>query len=144
MLVKGGPDSYVSNRGVWTQHERMKGLKLWRDNAFLPEASFRLLVLSLPVSVRPSVTKFGREITQHPFKLGSPNLDYRCKRPWLRSLFFGGDWLWPPTSNLTQKSKFTPFWACPRHNPSPVQARITKFWPWVQNSLVKMLRSLLF
>ena len=24
-------------------------------------------------------------ITHHPFELGSPNLDHRCKRPWLRS-----------------------------------------------------------
>ena len=29
-------------------------------------------------------------ITWDPFKLGSPNLDQRCKRPWLRSLLFWG------------------------------------------------------
>ena len=64
-------------------------------------------------------------ITHHPFKVGSPNLDHRCKRPWLRSLlFFWGYWPWPSRSNLTSKSKFTPFWACPRNNSSPVQARI--------------------
>ena len=40
--------------------------------------------------VRPSVTNFVRAITHHPFKLGSPNLDHRCKRPWLRSLLFCG------------------------------------------------------
>ena len=66
---------------------------------FLPEASFGLRVLSLPasvcVSVRPSVRVCGNHllvhaITHHPFKLGSPNLDYRCKRPWLRSLLFWG------------------------------------------------------
>ena len=57
---------------------------------FLPEASFALRVLSLPLSVRPSVTKFVRAITHHPFKLGSPNLDQRCKTPWLRSLLFWG------------------------------------------------------
>ena len=56
----------------------------------LPEASFGLRVLSLPLSVRPSVTKFVRAITHHPFKLGSPNLDQRCKTPWLRSLLFLG------------------------------------------------------
>ena len=59
---------------------------------FLPEASFGLRVLSLPVSVRPSVTKFVRAITHNPIKLGSPNLDQRCKIPWLRSLLFWG-WL---------------------------------------------------
>ena len=31
-----------------------------------------------------------RAITWEPFKLGSPNLDQRCKRPWLRSLLFCG------------------------------------------------------
>ena len=31
-----------------------------------------------------------RAITHHPFELGSPNLDHRCKRPWLRSLLFWG------------------------------------------------------
>ena len=61
---------------------------------FLPEASFGLRVLSLPASVRPSVspsvTKFVRAITHYPFKQGSPNWDQRCKRPWLRSLLFCG------------------------------------------------------
>ena len=31
-----------------------------------------------------------RAIIHQPFKLGSPNLDQRCKRPWLRSLLFCG------------------------------------------------------
>ena len=29
-----------------------------------------------------------RTITHRPFKLGSPNLDQRCKTPWFRSLLF--------------------------------------------------------
>ena len=45
---------------------------------------------SICPSVHPSVTKFVHEITHHPFKLGSPNLDHGCKRPWLRSLLFWG------------------------------------------------------
>ena len=70
-----------------------------RKHQFLPEASFGLRVLSLPasvcVSVRPSVRPccnhlLVRAITHHPFKLGSPNLDHRCKRSWLRSLLFWG------------------------------------------------------
>ena len=36
----------------------------------------------------------------HPFKLGSPNLDQRCKTPWLRSLLFWGQ------LTLTYKVKF--------------------------------------
>ena len=50
---------------------------------------------------------------------------------------FWGDWHWPSRSNLTSKSKFTPFWACPRDN-SPVQARATKFGPEVLYTLVKI------
>ena len=45
---------------------------------------------------------------------------------------------WPSRSNLTWKCKFTQFWACPHHNSPPIQARITKFWPEVQNTLVKI------
>ena len=66
--------------------------KIFPLSLLLPEASIGLRVLSLPASVRPSVRpsvhKFVRAITHHPFKLGSPNLDHRCKRPWLRSLLF--------------------------------------------------------
>ena len=81
-----------------------------------------------------------RAITRDPFKLWSPNLDQRCKRPWLRSLFWGGvgNWPWPSRSNLTSKSEFTQFWACPDHNSQPIQARITKYGPEVENSLVKV------
>ena len=50
----------------------------------------------------------------------------------------GGNWPWPSRSILTSKSKFTSFWACPDHNSSPIQVRITKFGPEVENSLVKV------
>ena len=61
--------------------------------------------LSVCPSVRLSVCVCGKHllvctITHHPFKLGSLNLDHRCKRPWLRSLLFWG-WL-----TLTFKVKF--------------------------------------
>ena len=64
-------------------------------NSFLPEANFGLRVLSLPASVCVSVRlcvnhELVRAITHHPFQLGSPNLDQRCKRPWWRSLLFCG------------------------------------------------------
>ena len=45
---------------------------------------------------------------------------------------------WPSRSNLTWKSKFNPFWACPHNNSPPIQARITKFGPEVQHTLVKI------
>ena len=65
----------------------------------LPKASFGLRVLSSPASVcmfvRVCVSVcvnhlLVHAITRDPFKLGSPNLDQRCKRPWLRSLLFLG------------------------------------------------------
>ena len=69
------------------------------STTLLPEASYGLRVLSLPASVCVCVCmcvcvsvnhEFVRAITHHPFKLRSPNLDHRCKRPWLRSLLFWG------------------------------------------------------
>ena len=45
---------------------------------------------------------------------------------------------WHSRSNLTKNSKSTTFWACPHHNSSPVQARITKCGQEVQNCLVKI------
>ena len=107
--------------------------------AFLPQASFDLRVLSLSESVCVSVRVCGNHLLVHPFNLGSPNLDHRCKRPWLRCLLF-----WKVIDlNLqgpiwTSKSKVTPFWACRHDNSSPLQARITKFKPEVQSTLVKI------
>ena len=45
------------------------------------------MCVCVPVSVNHELV---RAIIHQPFKLGSPNLDQRCKRPWLRSLFFCG------------------------------------------------------
>ena len=51
----------------------------------------RCLRLSVCVSVRVCDKHLlVRATTHHPFKLGSPNLDHRCKRPWLRYLLFLG------------------------------------------------------
>ena len=63
-----------------------KGLAFFTRGQYWPSG----IVACVCQSVRPSVTKFVRAITYHPFKLGSPNLDHRCKRPWLRSLLFLG------------------------------------------------------
>ena len=50
-----------------------------------------IVVACVCLCVRPSGNHLlVRTITQHPFKLGSPNLHHRCKRPWLRSLLFWG------------------------------------------------------
>ena len=79
-----------------------------------------------------------RVITRDPFKLGSPNLDQRCKRPWFKSLLFWGAIALTFRVKFNLKSEFTPFWACPHYNSLPIQARITKFGPIMQNSLVKI------
>ena len=45
---------------------------------------------------------------------------------------------WPSRSNWTSKSKFIPSLAAPHYNSPPIQARITKFGPEVQDTLVKI------
>ena len=110
---------------------------------FLPETSFGLRVLSLPASVcvclsvcqalacprdnsgpvQARIAKFGPKMQKTLVKV---------------PIVLGSNWLWPSRSNLTSKSEFTPFWACPDHNSLPIQARITKFGPGVENSLVKV------
>ena len=100
---------------------------------------YHCLRLWVCVSVCVCQSQCVRTITHHTFKLGSPNLDQRCKTPWFRSLlFWGDDRHWPSRSNLTWKSNLTSFWACPHHNASAVQARITKFAPQTHLSTVKI------
>ena len=51
--------------------------------------------------VQARTTKFGQKVQNNLVKV---------------PIVLGGDWHWPSRSNLTWKTKFTPFWACPRHN----------------------------
>ena len=129
----------------WVLRKNYKLLRLtwW---SFLPEASFGLRVLSSPASVGLCVRvcvcinhEHVRTITHRPFKLGSPNLDQRCKTPWFGSLLFLGmiD-LDLQGQIVTSKSNFTPFWACSHHYSSAIQARITKFGPKMHLSTVKI------
>ena len=75
---------------------RYKKIYIFTRGQFWPSGIVVACVcLSVCPSVHPSVCVCGkhllvRAITQHPFKLGSPNLDNWCKRPWLRSLKFWG------------------------------------------------------
>ena len=124
---------------------------------FYPRPVFRYcrcLRLSVFVCVGPRLNhELVRAITHHLLKLGSPNLDHRCKRPWLRSLSFfflflfllwggggggGGVIDWPSRSNLTSKSQFTPFWACPCHNSPPIEVTISKFGTKMHLSTVQI------
>ena len=53
-------------------------------------------------------------------------------------IILGGDRPWTSRSNLTWKSNFTSFWACPPDNLSPTLARITKSGQEMHLSTVKM------
>ena len=80
-----------------------------------------------------------RTIIHQPFKLGSPNLDQRCKRPWLRAqLFCGAIDLDLQGQIELKKSKFTPFWACPFDKSPPIEVSISKFWSKMHLSTVKV------
>ena len=63
----------------------------WTGQGLLPAKHCRCLRLCVCLSVCLSVNHLlVRAITRNPFKLGSPNLDQRCKRPWLKSILFCG------------------------------------------------------
>ena len=72
----------------------------WNDEVFFTRGQFWpsgivvacvCVCLSVCLSVCLCVNHLlVRAITRDLFKLGSPNLDQRCKRPWLRSLLFSG------------------------------------------------------
>ena len=65
----------------------------------------------LRLSIRPSPSFFCT-ITHHLFKLESPNLNHRCKRPQLRSLLFLGVIDLDLQGQISlQKSKFTPIFS---------------------------------
>ena len=75
--------------------DRTTTWKIWQylGFTFITRGQFwpsGIVVACVCPSASPSVTKFVRAITHYPFQLGSPNLDQRCKRPWLRSLLFCG------------------------------------------------------
>ena len=88
---------------------------------------------SSPVQAR--ITKFGQEKQNTLVKI---------------PIVLRGNWPWPSRSNLTSKSKLTPFWACPNHYSRPILVRISKFgqqmhfstvnlgldWPWTSPSFL--------
>ena len=130
-------------------HSRCRIIFLRSCQSFLPEASFGLRVLSLPASVCVCVCLSvclsvcqslacpgdnSGPVQARIAKFGPKMQKTLVKAP----IVFGGNWPWPSRSNLTSKSEFTQFWACPDHNSLPIQARITKFGPEVENSLVKV------
>ena len=102
-----------------------------------------IVVACVCLCVRLSVRVCGnhllvRAITRDPFKLWSPNLDQRCKRPCLGPYCFGGQLTLTFKVKFNLKVRIYPIWACPHHNSLPIGARITQFGPDVKNCLVKI------
>ena len=112
---------------------------------FLPEASFGLRVLSSPASVGMCVRVCVYQSRACPHDNSSP-IQARITKFWPEMqntlvwvpIVFGDDRPWSSRSNLTWKSNFTSFWACSYHYSSASQARITKFWPKMHLSTVKI------
>ena len=110
----------------------------------LPEASFGLRVLSLPacVCVRVSVNhELVRAIIHQPFKLGSPNLDQRCERPWLRALLFCGAIDLDLQGQIELKNQNLPHFehaSFSRDKSPPIEVSISKFRPKMHLSTVKV------
>ena len=75
--------------------------------------------------VQAKTTKFGQKVQNNLVKL---------------VVVLGSDWPWPSMSNLTWKSKFTPFWACPCDKSPAIQVRISKIG---LKYILALLRSLL-
>ena len=97
--------------------ERRLGKQTW---PVLDSGYCRCPRRSLCPDVRPSgppcVTSFVCAITHHSFKLGSLNVYQRCKRPFLRSLFFcRWDYIDLKGQIELKNSNLTPFWACLHH-----------------------------
>ena len=71
-----------------TSHNIEQILKLWffTRGQFWP-SGIVVACVCVCVSVNHEIV---RAITRQPFKLGSPNFDQRCKRPWLRAPLFCG------------------------------------------------------
>ena len=73
-------------------------------------------------------------IIHQPFKLGSPNVDQRCKRPWLKSTVIF-------KVKLNLKVKIYPIfglWVCPGDKSIPNKVRLSKFVPKMHLSTVKV------
>ena len=117
----------------------------WKYTCFSPEASFGLQVLSLPASVCVYVCLSVCQSlaclhdNSEPIQARITKFIPKMQTTLIKvPVVLWTDRPWPSRSDLTWKSKFTPFWTCPRHNSPPIQARITKFRTEVQNTLVKI------
>ena len=71
---------------IYNHYHSSKPRSIFTQDQYWPDIF--IMCVSVCRSVRPCVNKFVCMITHHPFKLVSPNLDQRCKRPWLRLFLF--------------------------------------------------------
>ena len=82
-----------------------------------------------------------RAVTHQPFKLESPNLDQRCKRPWLRSLLFFGMIDLELQGQIELKSQNLPHFELVR---AISHHKLKSVFPnFVQKCILALLRSLL-
>ena len=80
-------------------------------------------------------------ITHQPFKLESPNLDQRCKRPRVRSLLFCGANDLDLQGRIELKIKNLPRYEhvrCRHDKSPPIEVSISKFGPKMRLSTVKV------
>ena len=113
----------------------------------LPEASFGLRVLSLPASVCVCLSvclsvcqsRVCPRDNSSPVQVRISKFEAQMQNTLVKvPIVLWGDPPWPSRSNLTWKSNFTSFWACPDDNLLSVQARVTKFGPKMHLSMVKI------
>ena len=77
----------------------MVPIVFWGQSSLTLKVKFNLKVKIYPI------LSLSTQLTHHPFKLGSPNLEQRCKIHWLRSLLFWDaidlqDQIWLKMSNF--------------------------------------------
>ena len=102
VTIRSGKESLQSSLNEWQWQlivsriakNRLKWYWNLNTYSFITRGQFwplGIVFACVCLCVRPCVNHLlVRTITQDPFKLGLPNLDQRCKRPWLRSLSFCG------------------------------------------------------
>ena len=108
-------------------------------SGFLPEASFGLRVLSSPASVCVCQSLACPHDNSGPVQARIAKFGPKMQKTLVKvPIVLGGNWPWPSRSNLTSKSEFTPFWACPDHYSPPILVRISKFGQQMHFSTVKI------
>ena len=120
----------ISRKLAWIRRPVFTWRQFWPSGIVVACVCVSMCVYQSPACpcdnsplVHASITQFGVHVQKTLVK---------------NPIVLGGDRPWHSKLNLTWKSNFTPFWACPHENLSPVQARIAKFGPEMHLSTVKI------